>query len=134
MDFRNIMRYFNKTKLIYAFLILIGIMTSFVAGFYVAQNIFVQTYEEIKAFNTFAQYETSRDIAKSLKFGNYKLAKCQADLEASSKFDYVKKCMEDKQCSISIANDVKERTPEVLANTPLSFDYLQRKGDIRHCD
>ena len=129
------MRKFLKSKPVFIILLLLGLLVAFLIGFYLAQNIFVKSYKEENTFNTFARYEMSKDIAKYLKSGNYKAAKCLADLEASDGFDYVKKCMSNKQCAIYILKDVQERTPEILdEETPLSFDYLQRKGDIRRCD
>lgn len=115
-------------------LLVLGLLIAFLVGFYLAQNIFVQSYKEEYAFNTFVRYEISRDIATSLKNGDYRLAKCQADLEASSGFDYLKKCVADKQCSSYISNDVQERTPEILDETPLTFDYLKSKNDTRRCN
>lgn len=128
------MIFLQRTKLILIILLIIGHLVALFIGFYLAQNIFTKSYEEADAFNTFARYEISRDIAKSLKNGDYQLAKCQADLEASSGFDYVKRCMADKQCAIYISNDVQQRTPEIIDGEPLSFDYLERKSDIRRCD
>lgn len=127
------MRKLLKSKPVFIILLLLGLLVAFLIGFYLAQNIFVQSYKEENTFNTFARYEMSRDIAKSLKNGDYKSAKCLADLEASDGFDYVKKCMADKQCAVYISKDVQERTPEILDGTSPSFDYLQRKGDIRRC-
>ena len=93
-----------------------------------------KAYEAVETFNTFARYEAARNIASALKKKDYENAKCLADLEASSGFDYVKQCIDNKQCAPYIYNDVKKRTPEILSNTHSSFDYLYEKNGIRRCD
>ena len=114
--------------------LLLSCLISLFVGSYLGSKSIQQQYKKIEAFNTFAKYEISRDIASSLKKGDYKLAKCQADLEASDGFDYVKKCMDDKQCAIYISADAQKQTPEIIAKKFLNFDYLERKNNERHCN
>ena len=124
-----------KNKYLQLILVLfLGLLIGFYIGFQRARIVFKYNYDAVETFNTFAKYEIARDIAISLKKKDYENAKCLADLEASSGFDYVKECIDDKQCAQYIYKDVKERTPEVLSNTHPNYDYLYVKNGIRRCD
>jgi hypothetical protein len=134
----SIMFKFLKNRYLHLFLVLLsGLILGFYFGLQSSRVIHkknYETYEAVETFNTFAKYEIARDIAGALKKKDYENAKCLADLEASSGFDYVKQCIDNKQCASYIYNDVKERTPEILNNTHTSFDYLYKKNGIRRCD
>ena len=112
----------------------LGLILGMLFGYKRGVAIVSYGYESVDNFNTFARYEGARDIASALKKKDYETAKCLADLEASSGFDYVKECMENVQCARYIADDVKKRTPEILNNSRKSFDYLYVKNGIRRCD
>jgi hypothetical protein len=126
---------FIKNKYLHLFLVLIfGLILGFYLGYQREKNYLTYGYESVDKFNTFARYEVVRNIASALKNKDYENAKCLADLEASSGYDFVKQCIDNKQCSQYIYNDVKERAPEILRNTHSSFDYLYIKNGIRKCD
>lgn len=127
------MKFLQNTKIKF-FLIVIGHVVAFISGSYLTQDVIRKSYGEVEAFNTFARYEASRDIARFLKNDSYEDAKCRADLEASSGYDYVKRCMNDERCSRYLWNDIQARAPEILGDTSLGFDYLTLKNGERHCN
>lgn len=126
---------FLKNKYLHIFLALVlGLVLGFLGGVRGGKAALQRSYEAVDTFNTFAKYEIARDIASALKKKDYSNAKCLADLEASSGFDFVRDCMDNKQCASYIHGEVQKRTPEILSNTHSSFDYLPLKGNIRSCD
>ena len=126
---------FLKNKYLHLFLVLLsGLILGFCFGFQRTRAVLKNNYEAVQTFNMFANYETARDIASALKKKDYENAKCLADLEASSGFDDVKQCMDNKRCASYIYSEVNKRTPEILSNTHSSFDYLYEKNGIRRCD
>lgn len=130
-------KFLNNKYLHFFFVLLLGLTLGFYLGFQRSGTLNKhneEVHKFVETFNTFAKYESARDIASALKKKDYENAKCLADLEASSDFDYVKKCIANKQCAPYIYDEVKKRTPEILSNTHSSFDYLYKKDGIRRCD
>ena len=122
-------RYFHLLLMLF-----LGLILGMLIGYKRGVAIVAYGYESVNNFNTFARYESARDIASALKKKDYETAKCLADLQASSGFDYVKECMENEQCAKYIGDDVKKRTPEILTNSHKSFDYLHVTNGIRRCE
>ena len=124
----------SKNKIILLVTFFLTFITSFALGFYISQDIFKKSADDQEAFNTFIRYEISRNIAISLKSGGFKKAQCQANLEASSSFDFLKACAKSKECFFYIKQDISDRTPEILSmDIPDRFDYLPQKDGIRRC-
>lgn len=122
--------WFNM-KIVVALVVLMGV---FLLGYVSARHQVINSFKGLDQFNTLARYETSRDIAIFLKNGNIGLAKCLADLDASSLFDDVRMCLSNKRCAKYIINDVKQRDPNMLEKNPKpSFDYLKSIDGKRSC-
>lgn len=69
----------------------------------------------------------------SLNNKDYARASCQANLDASHFYDFVKECMTNSHCAEYIAVEVKQNAPEILDETLVKFNYMKREGDFRKC-
>lgn len=102
-------------------------------GRYLTFQSFTRQAEKADMEVNIGRYITYRDLASSLKAGNYNSAKCSADLIASSFFDDVKRCAAHKDCWGSLRGDQVERIPEVTGLAPVPFDYINAANGVRRC-
>lgn len=83
---------------------------------------------------TFGRYLANKDIAANLKAGNISLAKCNADLMASTDLDALKECLSKETCRRHITSKVATAAPEIEGKpTAIPFDYIATHKGRKDC-
>lgn len=127
-----------RKRLFLGLSLIIGAMIVFVVGYFlggrISKDYLAREFNRANMPVVLSHYEIFRGIARSIKEGDYSIAKCRADLGASSKLDEIRECMSDQHCRRSIESEIENRAPEVLARAPLGFDYLENSNGIRSCE
>lgn len=105
-----------------------------VVGGRISRQYLSQEFEKANAPIMLSHYVIFRDIAKNIKAGKNDIAKCSAELGASSNLDDIRACLSTNQCKESVEKEVGQLAPEITSGAPLSFDYKQRDGAVRLCE
>lgn len=78
-------------------------------------------------------YSTYRDISVEIGSGEYRRAKCNADLGASAMFDGLRDCLLDTRCATRLQQIALSVAPEILGDGPMPFDYASTKNGRKDC-
>jgi hypothetical protein len=79
------------------------------------------------------RYVEYRDIALSVKSGNYGKALCISSLGASAMYDDLQACIASQECAINLESQIRNAAPEVLGEAPLEYEYYEINNGVRSC-
>ncbi len=126
-----------KSRLILIVLFLISHGVAFLVGSatgrYFTFGDLVRETQRADTWVNLGHYAAYRDIASDIKGGNYRSAKCNAELIASLLFDDARRCARNTECWNSLDEAQRARIPEALGKAPVPFDYIEAKDGIRRC-
>jgi uncharacterized protein YkvS len=126
-----------KRRIAWVVILLISHSVIFILGSAInRQNMlkaFVNEFNQKSAHVDLGIYTTYRDIAIDIRGGAYENAQCLAELEASTRYDELKSCLENQVCKIAIEKDARGIAPEVLGEAPLKFTYIESNKGIKRC-
>jgi hypothetical protein len=114
-------------------LFLVLIMSALIANFLVGQNIgfkMALSSDEkndflLKKVNALASFRSNVNISSYVRSGEYRKARCEADLLASRYFDEVKACFDVENCRVSISKELEELAPKFIAEKDANFKYYK---------
>ena len=99
-----------------------------------ALDLFSAEFVKAKHATVIGNYLAYRDIAVELKNGQLALARCNAELMASSMFDTLSACLEDDVCREMFEEKLNKVAPEISDKTLLKFDYKHTSDGLKRCE
>lgn len=101
----------------------------FIYHSYLSRKLFL--LEQLVLLNEHSAYQEFSDISSNIKDGNIKLAKCSADLMASSFYDNLSACEKGNECSEFVKKEIRQNSPEINDKSRIKFKYY-KSGEM--CD
>ncbi|MHB8624413.1 MAG: hypothetical protein ACYC9J_15265 [Sulfuricaulis sp.] len=124
-----------KRKIVLIVILILSHFVFYVLGAIVNRHnmlsAFTREYTNAQSGDDLGSYINYRYIALAIKARQYENALCNAELNASNRYDDLKACMADEACKTAIEEEVQKLAPEVLGKAPLQFTYIPRKDGIR---
>ena len=108
-------------------LIVASMAVIFIHHSYLSRKVFL--LEQLVLLNEHSAYQQFSDISSSIKDGNIKLAKCSADLMASSFYRHLSVCEKGNECSEFVKKEMRQNSPEFNDPSKIKFKFY-KSGEL----